>query len=156
MIFSQYTEKNVEDSLNDLKSSKKGLTKKEAVLAQEKYGLNEIKVRNVNALNILIRQFKSPFCYLLLIAALISIILRQIDDSIAVLAFILINVFLGFFQEYRAEKAVSLLQKFITQKVKVLRDSKEEVIEKIFLVPLGISLIANTPIPCSGDGLIIT
>ncbi len=149
MIFSQYTEKNVEDSLNDLKSSKKGLTKKEAVLAQGKYGLNEIKVKNVNALNILIRQFKSPFCYLLLIAALISIILRQIDDSIAVLAFILINIFLGFFQEYRAEKAVSLLQKFITQKVKVLRDSKEEVIEKIFLVPGDVVFLEAGDMVCA-------
>lgn len=141
MIFSQYTVKSVEDSLELLGSTEKGLTKKESVLAQEKYGLNEIKTKNVNAFSILIRQFKSPFCYLLLAAALISILIGQLADSIAVLAFIVINVVIGFFQEYRAERAVVLLQKFIPEKVKVLRDSKEEIIDEKFLVPGDIVLL---------------
>jgi Mg2+-importing ATPase len=141
MIFSQYTTKSVEDALKTLGSSRGGLTKQEVVLAQEKYGLNEIKVKNVNALSILIRQFKSPFTYLLFIAAVISILIRQLDDSIAILVFILINVAAGFFQEYRAEKAVSLLQKFIPRMVKVLRDSKEEIIDRRFLVPGDVVLL---------------
>jgi Mg2+-importing ATPase len=124
-------------------TSKNGLTKNEVILAQKKYGLNEIKIKNVNAFNILIRQFKSPFCYLLLIAAVISILIGQLDDSLAVLAFILINVIIGFFQEYRAERAVFLLQKFIPQKVKVLRDLKEEIIGKEFLVPGDIVLLES-------------
>ena len=127
--------------MNVLKTSKNGLSKKEVLLGQQKYGLNEIKTKNVNALNILIRQFKSPFCYLLLIAAVISIVIGQIDDSIAVLVFILINVGIGFFQEYRAERAVVILQKFIPQKIKVLRDSKEEIIDAKFLVPGDIVLL---------------
>lgn len=141
MIFPQYTAKNTDDVLKEFGTSREGLKKKEVVLAQKKYGLNEIKIKNVNAFSILIRQFKSPFSYLLLIAAVISILIGQMVDSIAVLAFIFINVGIGFFQEYRAEKAVSLLQKFIPVKVKVLRDSKEEIIDKKFLVPGDVVLL---------------
>ena len=141
MIFSQYTTKSITDSMGMFGVSKDGLTAKAVVLAQKKYGLNEIKIKNVNAFNVLIRQFKSPFCYLLLTAVLISILIGQLVDSIAVLVFIVINVSIGFFQEYRAEKAVSLLQKFIPQKVKVLRDSKEVIINKELLVPGDIVLL---------------
>lgn len=124
-----------------LDSSENGLSKKEVLLRQKKYGLNEIKSKSVNALNILIRQFRSPFCYLLLIAAVISVLIGQMVDSVAVLAFIFINVVIGFFQEYRAERAVILLQKFIPQKIKVLRDSKEEIIDAKFLVEGDIVLL---------------
>ena len=141
MSFSEYTVKNINDTVESLKTSINGLTKKQVALAQKKYGFNEIKTRNVNAFAVLFRQFKSPFCYLLLIAAAISILIGQLDDSIAVLAFIAINVVIGFFQEYRAEKAVSLLNKFIPQRIKVLRDSKEEIIDEKFLVPGDIILL---------------
>jgi P-type Mg2+ transporter len=141
MIFSQYTVKNIEDALESLEAHKEGLSKKETVLAQKKYRLNEIKAKNVNALDILIRQFKSPFSYLLFAAALIAILIGEKVDSITILVFILINIVVGFFQEYRAEKAVVLLQKFIPQTIKVLRDSKEEIIEEKFLVPGDIVLL---------------
>jgi len=141
MIFSQYTVKSLEQALKELGTSKEGLTEKEALLAQKKYGLNEIKVKNINAFDILIRQFKSPFAYLLFIAALIAILIGERVDSIAIFSFILINVIIGFFQEYRAERAVFLLQKFIPRTAKVLRDSKEEVINKKFLVPGDVVLL---------------
>ncbi len=141
MSFYEYTNKSVSEVLNNFKTSASGLSKKEAILCQEKYGLNEVKTKNVNALEVLIRQLKSPFTYLLLIAAIISILIGQAADSIAVLAFIFINVVIGFFQEYRAQRAVVLLQKFIPQKIKVLRDAKEEVINKKFLVPGDVVLL---------------
>ena len=141
MSFAEYTDKSAEEVLKVLKSSATGLTKKEVILAQQKYGFNEIKSKNINALSILIRQLKSPFAYLLLIAAVISILIGQVADSIAVLVFIFINISIGFLQEYRAEKAVLLLQKFIPQKIKVLRDSKEEIIDAKFLVPGDVVLL---------------
>ncbi len=149
MAFSEYTNKNIEEVANIFETSVFGFSKKEASLAQKKYGPNEIKLKNVNAFAVLFRQFKSPFTYLLLVAAVISIAIGQLVDSIAVLAFIVINVVIGFFQEYRAEKAVSLLQKFIPQKVKVLRDFKEEIIDKIFLVPGDVVLLEAGDMVCA-------
>lgn len=125
MIFSKFTAKNIGDVLKEFGTSEEGLTKKEVALAQKKYGLNEIKAKNIDVLSILARQFKSPFTYLLFIAAIIALLIGEKVDSIAVLVFIFINVVIGFFQEYRAEKAVSLLQKFIPKTIKVLRDYKE-------------------------------
>ena len=65
MIFSEYTSKSIEDSMEALGAHKEGLSKKELALAQKKYGLNEIKPKNISVLDILVRQFKSPFSYLL-------------------------------------------------------------------------------------------
>jgi Mg2+-importing ATPase len=152
MSFSQYTNKSAEEVLKILKTSGFGLSEKEAVLRQKKDGLNEIKTKNVNVLDILIRQLKSPFAYLLLVAAIISILIGQMVDSIAIFVFIFLNVTIGFFQEFKAERAITLLKKFIPHKVRVLRDSKpssvqgygvakEEVIEKKFLVQGDIVLL---------------
>jgi len=141
MIFSVYTNRSFKDVIGELNTSENGLTKKEALLAQQKYGFNEIKIKNINAFEVFVRQLKSPFAFLLLIAALISIFIGQAVDSIAVLAFIVINVSIGFFQEYKAERSVILLQKFIYHKIKVLRDGKEELIDRKFLVPGDIVLL---------------
>jgi Mg2+-importing ATPase len=149
MAFSQFTNKSPEEVLKFFKTSISGLSKKEALLAREKYGFNEIKIKNNNAFNILLRQFKSPFTYLLLVAVVMSILIGQMVDSVAVLAFIFINVAIGFFQEYKAERAISLLQKFILQKVKVLRDSKEEIIDKNLLVPGDIVLLGAGDVVCA-------
>ena len=149
MIFSEFTNKNVDEVLENFKTSLSGLPKKEVLLYQEKYGLNEIKRRRVSVLDIIIRQFKSPFTYLLLVAAIVSIFIGQLVDSMAVLSFIIINVTIGFLQEYKAEKAVFLLEKFVPKKVKILRPAsaegsgvaREEIIDEKFLVPGDIVLL---------------
>jgi P-type Mg2+ transporter len=135
MSFSEYTNKSTQEVLEIFETSISGLSKKQVILNQEKFGLNEIKFKNVNAWQVFKRQLKSPFIYLLLVAAVISVLVGQLVDSIAVLSFILVNVSIGFFQEYKAERAVALLQTFIPKKIKVLRDSKEEIIDRKFLVP---------------------
>ncbi len=112
------------------KSVENGISEKEALLRQKEYGLNEIKSKNVNAINILLRQFKSPFFYLLFIAAIIAFLVGEIIDGFIILFFILINVSLGFFQEARAQKATSLLKKFIPSKTRVLRKGEEKTIDK--------------------------
>ena len=129
MSFAEYTTKSADEVLKIFKTSDSGLSEKESLLYQKKYGLNEVKLKNINALTVLVRQLKSPFTYLLLVAAVVSVAIGQLVDSLTVLAFILINITIGFFQEYRAERAVFLLQKFIPHKIKVLRDSKEKIID---------------------------
>jgi len=113
MPFYQYTDKTVAETLKMLKSSENGLTKKEAGLALEKYGANEIKGSSLSWIKILIRQFKSPFFYLLFLAVIVSTFIGDQIDSLVIFSFIFLNVAIGFFQEYRAEKSVSLLKKII-------------------------------------------
>ncbi len=135
MPFYQYTDKTVAETLKMLKSSENGLTKKEAGLALEKYGANEIKGSSLSWIKILIRQFKSPFFYLLFLAVIVSTFIGDQIDSLVIFSFIFLNVAIGFFQEYRAEKSVSLLKKIIPHRARVMRDGKEQVIDKKFLVP---------------------
>jgi len=135
MIFSQFTNKSAEEVLKDLKTSLFGLSEKEVGLRQEKYGPNEIKAKNINAFNILKRQARSPFFYLLFFASLLSLAIGEVFDFGVILAVVLANLLIGFFQEYRAEKAVYMLKKFIFQRVKVLRGNKEQIIDKKYLMP---------------------
>ena len=133
MNFAQYTTKTVENVFDELKTSKKGLSSKEADKRLGKYGPNEIRAKEAGLLTIFGRQFKSPFFYLLFIAALIAFVLGENIDGLIIVIFVLINVSLGFFQEARAHKAVSLLKKYISSKTKVVRDGIEKIIDKKFV-----------------------
>ncbi len=77
-------------------------------------GYNEISASQVHWWDIAIRQFKSAFIYLLLIAAGIVFAIGEYLDAGIILGFVVVNATLGFYQEYRAEQALRALQQFIT------------------------------------------
>ena len=141
MNFSQYTNKNSQEVLELLDTSKNGLLEKEAETRLKTYGFNEIKGREVGLFDVFLRQFKSPFFYLLFIAAILALFIGERIDGLVIFIFIFVNVFMGFFQEARAEKAVLLLKKYIPLKTKVLRSGEEKIIDKNLLVPGDIVLL---------------
>jgi len=141
MNFSEYTAKSNEEILNLFQSSPKGISEKEARKRLETYGFNEIKVKETGLWDIFLRQFKTPFVYLLFIAAIVAFLISEGIDGIVILSFVFINVTLGFLQESRAHRAVLLLRKYFPQKTKVIRQRVEKVIDKIFLVPGDIVLL---------------
>jgi len=134
MPFSEYTNKTYDEALDVLKSSLSGLSDKEAALRQKKYGPNEIIVQGISILSIIKRQVQSPFVYMLFFASIISLFVGEIFDFLVILSVVLANLIIGFFQEFKAEKAVFDLKKFIFQRVKVLRGNKELIIDKKDLV----------------------
>jgi Mg2+-importing ATPase len=142
MKFSDYTAKNIKETLDILKSSEKGLSEKEAEDRLKVYGFNEVKGKKVGLFDTFFRQFKSPFFYLLFIASIIAFLIGEKIDGLVILTFIFVNVLVGFFQEARAEKAVSLLKKYIPSKIRVLRQGKEKIIDKNLLVPGDVALLA--------------
>jgi Mg2+-importing ATPase len=133
--FRDYTIKSFSETLQELNSSLKGLTEEEATKRLAIFGFNEIPSKKIQWFEILLRQFKSPFCYLLLIAGLIALLIGEEIDSAFILLFVFINVVLGFIQEFRAEKAIQYLKKFLDSRVKVIREGEEKIIEKKYLVP---------------------
>src|SRR3989344_465679 len=135
MAFSQYTNKTVKEVFGKLNTSMSGLSKKEALLRQKKYGPNEVLTKGVRAIDIFLRQCKSPFFYLLFIAGVAAFLIGEKIDGALILIFIFINITIGFVQEFRAEKTISLLKNIISQKIKVVREGRQEVIEKKHLVP---------------------
>jgi len=141
MGFSSYTNKSIQEVFAILKSSEKGISRKEAEKRLKIYGFNEAKREKFNWFRILLRQFESPFFYLLFLAALVAFFIGEKTDSFTILAFIVINVSVGFFQEFRAERAIALLRQFIPSKIKIIREGKDQIIETRFLVPGDVVLL---------------
>lgn len=141
MKFSEYAEKTAEEVLKDLKTSENGLSEKEAENRLKIYGQNETNSKGVSLIDIFLRQFKSPFFYLLFIAAFVSVSVGEKNNGLLILLFVFINVVLGFIQEHKAEKAIFLLKKYVSSTVRVLREKTEKIIDKKFLVPGDIVLL---------------
>jgi len=141
MKFTECTVKNVKETLEILKSSEEGLSEKEAQERLKIYGFNEVKPHTLTFFDIFLRQFKSPFFYLLFIAAITAFFISEKINGIVILAFVFINVTLGFFQESRAYRSIVLLKKYFPSKVRALRKRTEKIIDKRFLVPGDIVLL---------------
>ncbi|MFH0819448.1 MAG: HAD-IC family P-type ATPase [bacterium] len=147
MDFSQTAIKKIEEVFLATKSNKKGLTLKE-VKDRQREGFNEITSHQITTVQILLRQFKSPFIYLLLGAALIAFGLKELIDGALIVLFVLISVSLGFYQEHRSEKAVKILKQFSRSKVHVWRAGKIDLIETKELVVGDVLLLqAGDKIP---------
>ena len=112
-----------------------GLSEKEAQKRLIKYGENKIKFEETTWKHILFRQFKSPFVYLLFFAFILSFALGERLDALMILLFVGINAGLGFYQEWRSEKTVKLLKKYLIGKINVIRGGQEKLQDATQLVP---------------------
>ncbi len=126
MKWQEYSSLETFDVCKHLKTNEvKGLSAEESKKRLARDGQNSISASQVKAWQILLRQLKSAFIYLLLIAAFLSLIMQNWAEGIMIIVFILINTILGFFQEYRSEKTVKMLSNMIEWRSKVLRGGKE-------------------------------
>lgn len=132
-IFS-YSEKSAEEIFSEVKTSGQGLSEKEAQIRLLQLGKNEIAAQKWSALEILLRQFKSPFVYLLFGAAIVSLFLKEFVDTLMIAVFLAVNGFLGFYQEYKSEKIIEKLKSLVKEKAKVYRDGKIEIIDRSKIV----------------------
>ncbi|MDD3711228.1 MAG: HAD-IC family P-type ATPase [Patescibacteria group bacterium] len=113
-------------------------------------GGNILPDRDLKWWKIFLKQFRSPFIYLLLVASFLSFVFRQEVEGAMIFLFIIINTVLGFFQEYRSENTVKLLKKFIKIKTKVIRDGIEQEVDSENLV-LGDIVVLETGDKISAD-----
>ncbi|URM31769.1 calcium-translocating P-type ATPase, SERCA-type [Cytobacillus firmus] len=121
MKFHEMNEREVEQALNtDIKA---GLTEDDVKKRHKQYGFNELKEgEKQSALLLFFSQFKDFMVLVLLAATLISGLLGEYIDAIAIIAIVIINGFLGFFQERKAEKSLSALKELSAPQVIALRD----------------------------------
>src|SRR3989344_9028553 len=87
-----------------LETSENGLTSEKAKDLLQKYGENKIRAKETTTLDIFLRQFKSPFTYLLLAASILSFALGEKLDGAMIGLFVVLNAILSFIQEYRSEQ----------------------------------------------------
>jgi P-type Mg2+ transporter len=131
----KYSSWKAEDVFKELSAFPKGLDKSEAEKRIKDHGRNELVKQKIYWHNILLRQFKSSFIYLLFGAAILYFAMGHIIDGFLILLFVIINAALGFYQEYKSENSLKLLKEFITHQAIVIRNGKEEVIDSRLIVP---------------------
>jgi Ca2+-transporting ATPase len=133
MNFHQLTS---EEVLKHFSSSINGLTETEAQERLAQYGLNEIRrERGISPIRIFLSQFNSFIVYILIVAVFISFILEEYIDGAVIIVILIVNAMLGFFQEYRAEKALESLKRMAALQATVMRDGRKKRIDSSKLVP---------------------
>jgi len=104
--------RSAEEALAGVRSAATGLSAAEAAKRLEAEGPNELREgRRVSPLQILLSQFKSLLIWILIAAGVTSGLLGERIDAAAILAIVLLNAAIGFFQEYKAEKSIAALKK---------------------------------------------
>jgi Ca2+-transporting ATPase len=130
----------------------KGLSESEAARRRQEHGPNVLaESRGRPALAIFVHQFKSLIVGLLLAAAAISFTLGENVEGIAILAVIVLNAVIGFLTEWKAEQALSALQKQSEATAHVVRAGEEEQIPSAELVPGDVIVLsAGSRVPADG------
>lgn len=137
-----YSKEEKNKVLKEFKSSLSGLTNIEAKKRIKKYGLNELpKEKSKTRLQIFFSSFNDPIIFVLIAAAVLSFIVGEIVDGIAILFIIVVDAIVSTVQEYRAEQNSEALKNLIKVKVKVIRENKPIEIDSSLVVPGDIIVI---------------
>ena len=149
--FTEYTVLSQQEVLSRFSSSlEHGLTTAERKKLLATYGVNEISGGATWWFVILRRQFASSFIYLLLFAAALAFVLREFIDGVMIVLFVLLNAGIGFYQEYRSEQTMKLLQQFVVRRTRILRDGEEAIVASGELVPGDVVILEPGDV-CAAD-----
>lgn len=130
--------------LEQLGTSSDGLRNEEVAERQEQYGRNEFPKQEAPTLfSIILHQFTSPLIYILLIAAIVSVVIGDVTDAIFIFAVLLINAALGTYQEWRAEQSAAALQSLLKISTRVRRNQSAQERDAEELVPGDIVLLES-------------
>ncbi|MBQ7136456.1 MAG: HAD-IC family P-type ATPase [Bacilli bacterium] len=134
----------IEDVFSKVNSNEVGLSNKESKKRLEKHGKNELpKKKKDSVFKIFFRQMLDPIVILLIVTVVFSLIINEVIDAIAILFIVLVDLIIGTYQEWKAEKTAESLSNLIKVKCKVLRDQKEIEIDSSELVVGDIVLLES-------------
>lgn len=138
----QWHQLSLSDAFIKLDSRYEGLSAAEAVERLKKIGANELQEgKKKSIVKMLLSQFKDIMILILLVAAVISGFLGDITDTIVIIVIVFLNAILGFYQEYRADKAMQALKKMSVTQAKVLRNKQMMTLPATQLVPGDVILL---------------
>jgi len=135
--------------------TEKGLGEKDVLLRQLEFGKNKIpEEKSLSELTILFEQFKSPLIYILIIAGIITLVLKEFGDSIVIFGAVVLNTVVGYFQESKASKSLQELKKIVRHTAQVIREGEGKLIDSAEIVP-GDIFILNSGDKVPADGRVI-
>lgn len=113
-----------------------GLSSEEATLRLEHHGPNRLEAVDATAAwRVLLRQFRSPLVLFLLVCAAITAVQGHLVDTAAIVAAVVVNAAIGFWQERKAETEVRALQSLASPTARVRRDGHVLTVDSADLVP---------------------
>src|SRR5512136_3047284 len=132
-----------------------GLTADEVLARRQQFGENTLPAEEgVSAWTILLNQVKSPLVYIILVAAGVSLVVKEYNDFIIIMAVVVVDVILGFVQEYQAQRTYTALKGLLKPTTTVIRDGQRQEVEARELVP-GDLVLLNMGEHVPGDGELV-
>ncbi|HLD12779.1 MAG TPA: HAD-IC family P-type ATPase, partial [Candidatus Nanoarchaeia archaeon] len=128
--------------LQSLGVSRHGLLLHDVEKRFAEFGPNELQQSHGSSVGkIFFSQVKSPVVYVLIAALVVAFFLREWVDASVILVILVLNTLLGFFQEFKADRALEKLKELSSPVCRVLRDGKEVEVAAKLLVPGDIILL---------------
>ena len=119
-----------------------GLSEEEARNRQKEHGFNELAEKaRPGFLKMLMAQFRNFLVIILIVAAVVSLLLGEFVDAVAIIVIVVLNAVVGVVQESKAEKALAALRKMASPNAQVIRNGHQQAIPSRELVPGDIVLI---------------
>ncbi len=147
--------KSKEEVISGLGASVEGLSSRQAQENTGKYGKNEIEgEKKKNVFLIFLEQFKDFLVIILIIAAIISAVMGDIESAVVIIAVITMNSILGTVQTVNASKSLDSLKKLSAPTAKVIRDGKTVVMDSADVTVGDIVVLEAGDYICA-DGRII-
>lgn len=135
--------------LEKLLTGIKGLSEEEAKFRLKEYGLNKIaSEKKISKIKLFLSQFNNPIIFVLIAAAIITFLIKEISDSLVILVVLVINSTIGFIQELKADDAMKALQKMAALKSRLRRSGREVIVDSENIVIGDIVLLeSGTKVP---------
>ncbi|MGD9499635.1 MAG: plasma-membrane proton-efflux P-type ATPase [Halothiobacillus sp.] len=135
-IDSQQVEKlGIDDVFKQLGSTPQGLASAEAQQRLTQFGRNALEEKKISPLQRFLSYFWGPIPWMIEIAAILSALVQHWDDFIIILALLIFNAVIGFWQEFKAANALDALKNQLALKARVLRDGQWREVDAAELVP---------------------
>ncbi len=143
----------IENSLISNRTTDSGLSQAEVLERRKQYGENRLPAeKGTTVWTILLNQVKSPLVYIILVAAGVSLVVGEYGDFFIIMAVVVIDVILGFIQEYQAQQTYTALKGLLKPTTTVIRDGERQEVEVWELVPGDIVLLnSGEHVPADGE-----
>jgi len=121
-----YFEFSITELEKELQTSQRGLSLAEIAARRRKYGTNTLpKKKKDNIIKIFLQEFADPIIVLLLLAIVVSFLVGEIIDAIAIIVIVLVDAIIGTYQENKANNTADALSKLVKDEARVIRDGKD-------------------------------
>jgi len=132
-----------------------GLTNKEVIKSRNEHGENLLPQKKEGSIiALLLSQFESPLIYLLLGVSIVSFLFGEQQDGFLILAVLVINISIGFYQEFRAQKTLDALKQLLEPITTVIREGKRKRIPTREVV-VGDLIVLGAGDVVPADGMVI-